>query len=121
ENPAGSLVKGFLLASPGGAYVLLKNMSQASSLTPVMQQFWNLKEEAEEALLLFRMVDFYELFVDDAVEASRILNITLTSRNKNDAEPLSMAGVPHHSLETYLNRLLAAGKKVAIGEQVGDA
>ncbi|MFL5815878.1 MAG: DNA mismatch repair protein MutS [Bdellovibrionia bacterium] len=94
--------------------------SQTPSQTPLMKQYWDLKKQAGDALLLFRMGDFYELFGDDAVEAARILDITLTSRDKNKANPMPMAGVPHHSVQGYLQRLLKAGKKVAIGEQIED-
>ncbi|MBN22361.1 MAG: DNA mismatch repair protein MutS, partial [Bdellovibrionaceae bacterium] len=83
-----------------------------------MQQYYDLKSEAGSALLFFRMGDFYELFDEDAKEASRILNITLTSRDKKSENPTPMAGIPHHALEGYLQKLLQAGKKVAIGEQL---
>jgi DNA mismatch repair protein MutS len=86
--------------------------------TPLMQQYWGLKNQVPDCLLFFRMGDFYELFGDDAVEASKILEITLTSRDKNKANPTPMAGVPHHSVQGYIQRLLKAGKKVAIGEQL---
>ncbi|MCC7440736.1 MAG: DNA mismatch repair protein MutS [Bdellovibrionales bacterium] len=89
-------------------------------LSPLMKQYSELKREAGDALLLFRMGDFYELFGEDAVTASRILEITLTSRDRNKPNPLPMAGVPHHSVQGYLQRLLQAGYKVAIGEQVGE-
>ena len=89
-------------------------------MTPMMQQFREAKEVYPEALLLFRMGDFYELFLDDAVEAARLLDLTLTSRNKKDDHPIPMAGVPYHALQTYLPRLLSFGKKVAICEQVED-
>ena len=85
-----------------------------------MKQYWELKAQAGDALLLFRMGDFYELFADDAVEASRILEITLTSRDKNKPNPMPMAGVPHHSVQGYIQKLLAFGKKVAIGDQIED-
>ena len=88
--------------------------------TPLMKQYWELKSQAPDALLLFRMGDFYELFGDDAVAAAQILEITLTSRDKNKSNPLPMAGVPHHSIAGYIQRLLKAGKKIAIGEQVED-
>src|SRR3954463_11164102 len=88
--------------------------------TPLMKQYCELKAQAGDALLLFRMGDFYELFGDDAVEASKILEIVLTSRDKNKANPLPMAGVPHHALPSYLNKLLRAGKKAAIAEQMED-
>ena len=85
-----------------------------------MKQFWEIKAQAGDAILFFRMGDFYELFDDDAVEAARILEITLTSRDKNKPNPMPMAGVPHHSVQGYIQKLLNAGKKVAIGDQVGD-
>ncbi|MFN7683916.1 MAG: DNA mismatch repair protein MutS, partial [Oligoflexia bacterium] len=85
-----------------------------------MKQYWELKSSVPDALLLFRMGDFYELFGDDAVEASKILEITLTTRDKTKANPIAMAGVPHHSIHGYMQRLLKAGKKVAIGEQMED-
>lgn len=85
-----------------------------------MQQYWAMKEQAEGALLLFRMGDFYELFGDDAVEAAQILDITLTSRDRNKPNPMPMAGVPHHSVQGYIQKLLRAGKKIAIGEQMED-
>src|SRR6187402_3325548 len=86
-------------------------------LTPLMKQYWELKSQAPGALLLFRMGDFYELFGEDAVIASGILEITLTSRDKNKQNPTPMAGVPHHSVQGYIQKLLKAGKKIAIGEQ----
>ncbi len=88
--------------------------------TPLMKQYWELKAQAPEALLFFRMGDFYELFGEDAVVASQLLEITLTSRDKNKPNPMPMAGVPHHSVQGYIQRLLKAGKKIAIGEQMED-
>src|SRR6478672_4838833 len=88
--------------------------------TPLMKQYWELKAQAGDALLFFRMGDFYELFGDDAVTAAEILEITLTSRDKNKPNPMPMAGVPHHSIQGYIQKLLKAGKKVAIGEQMED-
>ncbi len=89
-------------------------------LTPLMRQYWDLKAQAQDSLLLFRMGDFYELFGEDAVEASRILGITLTTRDRNKEDALPMAGVPHHSVGSYLKKLLEAGKKIAICEQLED-
>jgi DNA mismatch repair protein MutS len=94
--------------------------SQLADATPLMRQYWELKSTVPDALLLFRMGDFYELFGDDAIEASRLLEITLTSRDRTKANPTPMAGVPHHSAHGYIQRLLRAGKKVAIGEQMED-
>src|SRR5262249_39642233 len=86
--------------------------------TPLMKQYGELKAQAGDALMFFRMGDFYELFHDDAIVAARILEITLTSRDKNKANPTPMAGVPHHSAQSYIQRLLKAGNKVAIAEQL---
>jgi len=94
--------------------------NQFDDQTPLMKQYWELKTQVSDALLFFRMGDFYELFGEDAVTASGILEITLTSRDKNKPNPMPMAGVPHHSVQGYIQRLLKAGKKVAIGEQVED-
>jgi len=90
-------------------------------LTPLMKQYWDLKAKAPDALMFFRMGDFYELFGDDAIEASRILEITLTSRNKNQENPTPMAGVPHHSAQNYIQKLLDHGKKVVIVDQIEEA
>ena len=86
--------------------------------TPMMQQYLALKAQVPDAILLYRMGDFYECFFDDAKDAARLLDLTLTSRNKNDPDPIPMAGVPHFALEGYLARLVEAGRKVAIAEQV---
>ncbi len=90
----------------------------STDLTPLMEQYWRFKKEHPNAILLFRMGDFYETFYDDAKLASRLLGLTLTSRNHGRAESVPLAGVPHHALETYLARLIRAGQKVAICEQV---
>ncbi len=86
----------------------------------MMQQYLDAKAACPGALVMMRMGDFYELFLDDAVEAAALLDLTLTARNKKDDNPIPMAGVPHHALDAYLPRLLSAGKKVAICEQVED-
>src|SRR4051812_25622745 len=88
--------------------------------TPVMRQFLAAKERYPDALLFFRMGDFYELFFEDAVVAARALDLTLTARNKGHAEEIPMAGVPHHAASSYLQRLLDQGFKVAICEQMAD-
>src|SRR4051812_11357949 len=88
--------------------------------TPLMKQYWDLKAQVPDALLLFRMGDFYELFAEDAVVAAEILEITLTTRDRNKPNPMPMAGVPHHSVQGYIQKLLKNGKKIAIGEQVED-
>src|SRR6202142_2509330 len=91
-------------------------MSESS--TPLMLQYHAVKKQHPAALLLFRLGDFYELFYDDAVLASRILQITLTARNKEKGEPVPMCGVPYHAAENYIARLIRAGPKVAICEQM---
>jgi DNA mismatch repair protein MutS len=92
---------------------------KSSSLTPMMEQFWAAKKEQPDALLFFRMGDFYELFHEDAKTASRELGITLTSRSKGE-DAIPMAGVPVRSMEGYLMRLVRKGFKVAICEQLED-
>src|SRR4051812_44264596 len=94
--------------------------SPTDDSTPLMKQYNDLKAQVPGALLLFRMGDFYEMFGDDAVIAAGILEITLTSRDRNKPNPMPMAGVPHHSVQGYIQKLLRAGKKIAIGEQVED-
>ena len=92
-----------------------------SELTPMMKQFFDLKAKHPDALMLFRCGDFYETYCDDAVEASRILGITLTKRNNGaGAKGDEMAGFPHHALDTYLPKLIRAGKRVAICDQLED-
>lgn len=86
----------------------------------MMQQYLRIKAEHADKLLLYRMGDFYELFYDDAVRASRLLGITLTRRGASGGNAVDMAGVPYHAVEQYLARLIAAGESVAICEQIGD-
>ncbi len=88
--------------------------------TPLMEQYYRIKEQVPDSLLMFRMGDFFELFDDDAKIASEVLGITLTQRSHGMPDPTPLAGVPYHALEKYLSRLLAAGFKVAICEQVED-
>ena len=89
-------------------------------LTPMMAQYLRMKDKAGDALLLFRMGDFYELFQDDAVVAAKALNIALTSRHKHQDAPIPMCGVPVHSVEGYIESLVQQGYKVAICEQIED-
>ncbi|SDK49074.1 DNA mismatch repair protein MutS [Natronincola ferrireducens] len=89
-------------------------------LTPMMQQYTEIKNQYKDTLLLFRLGDFYELFFDDAVVASRELEIALTGRDCGLEERAPMCGVPHHSVHNYINRLIIKGYKVAICEQVED-
>ena len=91
-----------------------------SAHTPVMRQYLRIKAQHPHALLFYRMGDFYELFYDDAKEAARLLDITLTARGKSSGAPIPMAGVPFHAIEGYLAKLVEQGRTVAICEQVGD-
>ena len=86
----------------------------------MMQQYLRIKAEHPGALLFYRMGDFYELFYDDARRAAKLIDITLTSRGQSAGEPIPMAGVPYHAVETYLSRLVRKGESVAICEQIGD-
>ena len=92
----------------------------ARKMTPMMKQYMDVKSKHPDKFVLFRMGDFYELFFDDAKNASRILDIALTSREKSE-DPVPMAGVPHHSVESYLKKLVNNGHKVVICDQVEDA
>jgi DNA mismatch repair protein MutS len=91
-----------------------------ASQTPVMRQYLSAKASHPDALMLFRMGDFYELFFEDAVTAARALDLTLTARNKGSDDEIPMAGVPHHAASAYVQRLLEQGFKVAICEQMAD-
>jgi DNA mismatch repair protein MutS len=88
--------------------------------TPMMQQYLQIKSQYQDAFLLYRMGDFYELFYDDAERASKLLDITLTQRGKSAGAPIPMAGVPVHSVDQYLARLVRGGHHVAVCEQIGD-
>lgn len=92
----------------------------AISTTPLMRQYEEMKKKHPDAILLFRIGDFYETFKEDAVIASEILGITLVRRANGTASSIELAGFPHHALDTYLPRLIRAGKRVAICEQLED-
>ncbi len=94
------------------------NKTAEKTLTPMMRQYIEIKDMHKDSILFYRMGDFYEMFLEDAVIASKALGIVLTSRNKNDDIPL--CGVPYHSSEVYISKLIRAGYSVAICEQVGD-
>ncbi len=95
--------------------------TESQTLTPMMQQYWELKNAHPDCLLFFRMGDFYELFYDDAVKAAPVLDIALTRRGKNEGgEDVAMCGVPVHAYEAYLPKLIRAGFRVAIAEQMED-
>lgn len=91
-----------------------------SNQTPLMKQFWDIKSVHQDKILLFRMGDFFEMFFDDAVKAAPVLGIALTQRNKKSQDETPMCGVPHHSIAGPINKLLAAGYKVAICDQLED-
>ncbi len=95
-------------------------MSGGTRLTPMMERYQEVKRETPGSLLLFRMGDFYELFYDDAVTAAKVLGLTLTSRDKGSTNPVPMAGFPYHALDGYLRKLVQAGLKAAICDQVED-
>lgn len=93
---------------------------KSKELTPMMKQFYALKEKHPDALLLFRCGDFYETYCEDAIAAAKILGITLTRRNNGASRGDEMAGFPHHALDTYLPKLVRAGRRVAICDQLED-
>ena len=91
-----------------------------AELTPMMKQYMETKSQYQDCILFYRLGDFYEMFFDDALTASRELEITLTGKNCGQEERAPMCGVPYHAVEGYLNRLVSKGYKVAICEQVED-
>lgn len=95
-------------------------MAKKKEMTPLMKQYWGVKSAHPDKIVLFRMGDFFEIFHDDALEAAPIMGITLTVRNKKSGDQTPMCGVPHHSIPGQINKLLQAGKKVAICDQVED-
>jgi DNA mismatch repair protein MutS len=98
----------------------MSSAKEPTAHTPMMQQYLGIKAQHPDMLLFYRMGDFYELFYEDAERAARLLNITLTTRGASAGSPIKMAGVPYHSAEQYLARLLKLGESVVIAEQVGD-
>lgn len=99
---------------------LTKLVENGHKLTPMMEQYYQIKKNYPDTLLLFRMGDFYEVFFDDAKKAAMYLNITLTHRGKIGETPIPMAGIPHHAANAYIDRLTTRGLKVAICEQIQD-
>ncbi len=97
-----------------------KSASRDTKLTPMLKQYMEVKQAHPDKLVLFRMGDFYETFFEDAYTTSKILNIALTTRDKNSDNPVPLAGFPYHALDNYLDKLIKAGLKVAICEQVED-
>lgn len=97
-----------------------KNLYDMSELTPLMKQYFGIKEKYKDAIVLFRLGDFYEMFGEDAEKASKILQIALTTRDKSKEEPVPMCGIPYFASESYISKLIKAGYKVAICEQMED-
>jgi len=95
-------------------------IESGTKLTPMMEQYYEIKKNYHDMLLMFRMGDFYELFFEDAIDSARILNISLTHRGKLGDTKIPMAGIPHHAASTYIDRITSQGMKVAICEQVED-
>lgn len=92
----------------------------AKKLSPMMSFYLELKEKYKDEIVLFRLGDFYEMFFDDAIKASKMLDLTLTGRDCGLEERAPMCGVPYHAIDNYIAKLLAAGEKVAICEQLSD-
>src|SRR3990172_860607 len=97
-----------------------RQFATTNSLTPAMQQYMEIKQGCKDAILFFRMGDFYEMFFEDAKLASKILNITLTTRDRNKENAVPMCVVPYHAAAGYIARLVKEGHKVAVCEQVED-
>jgi DNA mismatch repair protein MutS len=98
----------------------MKNSIDLAQHTPMIRQYLELKAQYKDKLLFYRMGDFYELFYEDAIKAAKLLNITLTKRGQSASQDIPMAGVPFHSVETYLAKLVKLGESIAICEQIGD-
>ena len=95
-------------------------MTGAVNLTPAMRQYLEIKEQHKDCILFFRMGDFYEMFFEDAITASKILEITLTSRNKGKDDSIPLCGIPYHAASSYIAKLIENGFKVAVCEQIED-
>lgn len=102
------------------ATVIISNRKDLKTVTPMMQQYLDVKTEYEDFILLYRLGDFYECFFEDAVTASKELELTLTSRDCGDGKRASMCGVPFHKADAYIGRLVEKGYKVGVCEQIGD-
>nr|BFE91080.1 hypothetical protein GCM10020185_16160 [Pseudomonas brassicacearum subsp. brassicacearum] len=95
-------------------------VNDLSSHTPMMQQYWRLKNQHPDQLMFYRMGDFYEIFYEDAKKAAKLLDITLTARGQSAGMAIPMCGIPYHAAEGYLAKLVKLGESVVICEQVGD-
>ena len=96
---------------------IVESRRSLSSVTPMMRQYLDIKEEYPEHIILYRLGDFYEMFFEDAVLASRVLELTLTGRDCGEGKRAAMCGVPFHKLDLYLGKLVEKGYKAAICEQ----
>jgi DNA mismatch repair protein MutS len=90
------------------------------SLTPAMQQYLDTKKQYSDCILFFRIGDFYETFWEDAKICNKVLDLVLTSKNKNAENPIPMAGIPYHSADKYVTKLVRNGYKIAIAEQISE-
>ena len=99
---------------------MTKNIADLSAHTPMMQQYWRLKNQHLDQLMFYRMGDFYEIFYEDAKKAAKLLDITLTARGQSAGQAIPMCGIPYHAAEGYLAKLVKLGESVVICEQVGD-
>ncbi len=99
---------------------MTKTKDSVNKPTPMMQQYLKIKADYTDMLVFYRMGDFYELFLQDAIDAAKLLDITLTYRGKNNGQPIPMCGVPYHSVDPYLAKLVKMGRSIAICEQIGD-
>lgn len=106
---------------PENPHWLTTHDANLTTLTPVMRQVVEAKRQHPDALILFRLGDFYELFFEDALDGSQVLDLALTSRNKNDPRPIPMCGFPYHAMPGHVQRALEAGRRCAIVEQLEDA
>src|SRR5437867_9972663 len=95
--------------------------SPMDTLTPMLRQYRSIKGQHPDAILMFRLGDFYEMFYDDALQASKALSLTLTARGRGTSNEAPMCGVPHHAVESYIARLIRQGFRVALCDQVEDA
>jgi DNA mismatch repair protein MutS len=101
-------------------FLRVKAAYMSDNHTPMMQQYLSIKERYKDVFLFYRMGDFYEMFFDDAIEAAKLLNITLTQRGQSAGKAIPMAGVPFHAVDNYLAKLVRLGRSVAICEQIGE-
>ena len=109
-----------MVSRDGSPVKMLEMKQEKIAETPLMKQYFKVKAEHPEAILLFRVGDFYETFADDALVASKVLGIVLTKRANGAASSVPLAGFPHHSIDSYLPKLVRAGYKVAVCDQLED-